>query len=415
MNFKQKGRLIINNNPAAGRASDNVSLRTPFLPDVKVGENLTIFQYMKEIHDLGISARGGESFYNLSFYDEQRFDFEDDFFKYVAGRALPDKIYLGEPSFVLKNPDGEKWLRMELEVESNENVLIVSPMKKNRERYLRELLYNFVVMEERAGRGECGPVSFTVLYSDRTLFESVGFGRLKKCSSFQFRDWGSGAVTQMKSAFWRKLMIECDEKAFVSDVVSEEIVKEFESFLSQGKVSGELWLRRAQVLFDLLKTPSYQNAFGLKGLGKEDATKVMRGVVVAVFDQFIAYGFETKKISLSAFDTKFVVVVGLESIIGLGVDSRSSNVDVLKGFIRESSEYNVHFVVSAANIDDTYSLRTVFNHVICSDLFSSTISQLKIADEYPDTCASILGIYYDATRESDKCRKFKKMKFNGEI
>jgi hypothetical protein len=210
-------------------------------------------------------------------------------------------------------------------------------------------------------------------------------------------------------------MIECDERAFGPGSVSEVVGEEFKTYLSRGKFDGELWLRRAQALYDLLETPSYQNVFGLKGAASKDVLPMIRGIVRSVFDQFIAFGCETKKVTLDVFDTKFVILIGLELILGLGVDSKSMNVEAFKSWTRESPEYKVHFIVTSANLEDTYQIRTSFTHVVCSDLLSSMINQLKILDDYPSACSSVLGVYYNASWEVNKCRKFKKMKLNGEV
>ena len=113
INFKQKGRLIINNNPAKDKNMDeNVHLRTPFLPDIPIGKNRTIFDYMGLLENFGKNAKDSP-FYNLSFYDEEARCYEDTYIYYLKGKVKPTLFYLGEPSFVLRNEDGEKWLRLE--------------------------------------------------------------------------------------------------------------------------------------------------------------------------------------------------------------------------------------------------------------------------------------------------------------
>ena len=408
-NFGQKGRLIINNNPAVGSVEENVNLRTPFLPDVKIGSNRTIFDYMGFLHDLGKASKKSP-YYNISFYDEQRFDFEVDFLEYIRSRVHPKFLYLGEPSFVLHNPDGEKWLRIELITDSNQNILIFSPLKQNRQKFLAMMLYNFIAMQRVYPE-----IGHTVIYADRLLYESLEFSKLQNKQVHYLKEYTNPLYGNIRSAMWRKLMIECDEKAFGPVTPSPESETLLEMISKDSDLSGELWLKRAHCILELLKMQSYINAFGMKGLSGDSLKNQTEMVTIQALLTMKSLKNNFEKIVLDTFPPKFIWILGMESTLGLGVDSRSPNVEDLKSVLRESSEYNVFFIVSAATMEDTSTMRVVFTHVLCSDLQGSHQNQIKTGDEYPDTCADILGIYFNSSWESNKCRKFKKMKFEEEI
>lgn len=177
VNFKQKGRLIINNNPAKDKNEDeNVHLRTPFLPDVRIGDNKTIFEYMSILSDLGKRAKP-TPFYRLSFYDEEARCYEESYVSYLKSKVSPSQFYLGEPSFVLRNKDGESWLRLELKESLGQNILCFSPMEKNRERYIHMLSYNLAEIK-RQGKN----CQIKVFYSNKDFFSKVNIGISKNCN-----------------------------------------------------------------------------------------------------------------------------------------------------------------------------------------------------------------------------------------
>lgn len=130
---------------------------------------------------------------------------------------------------------------------------------------------------------------------------------------------------------------------------------------------------------------------------------------------FISRKAEVAKITIDSFEPTFIFILGLELLSGIGVDSKSKLVEGFKKIINESPEFKVFFIIASGTMEDCGALRSAITHVI---LDASTIqhqSQLKISDHFPDTVDPPLGVYYLATSETNKCRKFKKMIFDKEI
>lgn len=412
-NFKQKGRLIINNNPAKeNNADENVSLRTPFLPDTPDKKDpskyMTLFDYMKELEAVGASAKE-DKFYNLSFYDEEALCYEDKYIKYIEDKVTPNLLYLGEPSFVLRNADGEKWLRLELKEEIAQNILVFSQMKQNRERYMKMLSLNLLDMKKRGV-----PFQSTIIYSNKDSFANINVGLTDK--TFFMREYNAAMESKLTSAIYRRIMVECDDIAFGDVNLVPEDMELFKNTVPNAETyTGELWEKRIQTLLSFFRG-SYGSKFGIDSITNSDKkTAAIMGQVSAVLSSFRALGMDVKKLTVNTLKPQFIFIHGLELIAQLGVDSKTARVEAFKKIINESPEYKVFFIISTSTMEDCYSLRSAITHVLCDNLTSQMQGHLKIADHYPDMCSSSLGIYYLGTAEQNRCRKFKKMIFKGEL
>lgn len=409
INFKQKGRLIINNNPAKDKNMDeNVHLRTPFLPDIPIGKNRTIFDYMSLLESFGKSAKE-KPFYNLSFYDEEARCYEDAYISYLSGKVKPTLFYLGEPSFVLRNEDGEKWLRLELREDIGQNILCFSPMVKNRERYLHMLFYNLV---ELKNSGFLFQVK--IFYTNKETFKRIDVGLTNK--PIYTRDFDSNIESAINAAFWRKIMIECDEIAFSNVSLNDEDMEIFDTVINKNQeYPGELWKKRAQVLFNLLRS-SYKTKLGFQNItDKKKLYSSLCSYIVSILNLYKNMKHDMSKVVLDSFVPQYVFVVGLELLSGVGVDGKTQKVEAFKKIINESPEYKVYFIISTASLEDCYSIRTAITHVLCDNLTTQMQGHLKIADYYPDSVEPFLGVYYLSTAETNRCRKFKKMIYKGEV
>ena len=408
-NYNERGRLIINNNPAKdNNVDENVSLRTPYLPDIKVEENLTLFDYMRELESIGKKAKPSP-FYNLSFYDEEEKCYESKFPQVIDGKSKPNMLYLGEPSFVLRNDDGEKWLRIELKEDVAQNILIYSPMARNRERYLRMLSYNILDMRKQGIDVQC--ITF---YSNKESFSRINMGLAKK--NVYIRDFSSSMESGINSAFYRRVLVECDERAFEEVKLDNTDMELFENTINkENQFPGELWKKRAQVLMDLYRN-QYGSKIGIDAVSNaEKKTSILISHVSAMLNQFKSMKVEVRKLTQNDLKPQFIIISGLEQIGTLGVDSKNKRVEDFKKIINESPEFKVFFIVSTQTMEDCAILRTAFTHVLCDNLNSSMQGHLKIADYYPDQASPALGIYYLSTAEENRCRKFKKMIYEGEI
>lgn len=410
INYKQKGRLIINNNPAKDDNRDeNVQLRTPFLPDVQIGENKTIFKYMELLETIG-GVTKPTPFHNLAFYDEEARWEETEYASYLQGRSNPYQLYLGEPSFVLKNDDGEKWLRLELKPDLNQNILVLTAMLKNRERFLKMIMLNLA-----AARTAGYTFGVNVIYSNKELFKSVDLGLAT--STTYTREYTSELENTLNVMFWRRALIECDELAFGTSKLDQysDIVAVVKPVCIQNGFTSELYLRRASALVQLF-VKSYGSARGLVVSGQvESIAKSICPSILAVLNQFKAKEATTTKLTIDSFDPVYMFLIEVDSLSGIGVDSKTKLVGALKKVIKESPEYKIFFIISTGTLEECTDLRTTFTHVLLDSSTTQHQSQMKLADHFPDTVDTALGVYYLATSESNRCRKFKKMIFEGEI
>lgn len=202
---------------------------------------------MTILENMGKSAKD-TPFYNLAFYDEEaRWDINK-YTEYISDKARPNLLYLGEPSFVLKNDDGEKWLRLELKEDLGQNILLLTAMAKNRERYLYMLMLNLL-----SARNQGHKIQVSIIYANKEMFKSTDLGLCDK--PLYTREYNTSTETACKPFLWRKLMIECDEMAFNKNIKPDEKdLVAFENHIKPtGKFDSELWQRRALILYKMFR------------------------------------------------------------------------------------------------------------------------------------------------------------------
>lgn len=220
----------------------------------------------------------------------------------------------------------------------------------------------------------------------------------------------------INAMLYRKIMIECDELAFQSVKINQEAAKIFQDIVNKNhRYDGELWSKRAQVLWDLFHGP-YLSTLGFSQISNLDERHIsMCRYLYAVFNSYQSIGHEMKKVTIESFVPSYIFILGLEQLSGIGIDGKSARIEAFKKIINESPEYKVFFILSSSTLEDCATLRTAVSHVLCDNLTTQMQGHLKIGDYYPDKTEPFLGIYYLATEEKNRCRKFKKMIYKGEV
>jgi hypothetical protein len=189
----------------------------------------------------------------------------------------------------------------------------------------------------------------------------------------------------------------------------DSLVNKDESF------TGELWRKRAQALITACNT-TYATQYGIAQITDKSKKKTaLAGRVLAMMNALRAMGFEVNKITREALKPQYVIIHGFEQISDLGIDAKMPVLNRFKKLLYTAPENRVFFIISTSTLEDASVLRTCLNHGLMDNLTMQMQGHLKIGDFYPENCAPYLGIYYNSTLESDRCRKFKKMLYKGEI
>ena len=282
-------------------------------------------------------------------------------------------------------------------------------MAKNRDRYIHMISYNLL---ELKNSGLLYQVKF--FYTNKETFKRVNVGLTDK--AVYTRDFDANIESSINAAFWRKIMIECDEIAFGNVSFDAENMEIFDTIINKNQeYPGELWRKRVQVLFNLLQG-TYKTRLGFQNLSdKKKLYSSLCGYIVSILNLYKSLKHDMSKVTLNSFVPQYIFIVGLELLSGIGVDGKTQRVEAFKKIINESPEYRVYFIISTSSLEDCYSIRTAITHVLCDNLTSQMQGHLKIADYYPDSVEPFLGVYYLSTAETNRCRKFKKMIYKGEV
>ena len=109
-------------------------------------------------------------------------------------------------------------------------------------------------------------------------------------------------------------------------------------------------------------------------------------------------------------------LLGVTKLNGLGRDSKTQNVNAMKKLFMDCSEVNVRFIWFASTMEDVTELAKGTRWFILDGAPSNDLNKIKAADEYPAQVSSVLAVLFDTqAKVGEKCLKFKKMIFDGEI
>lgn len=386
-----KGRLIVNTKSDMKNPDDNVHIVIPFCApkDVRYIADTNI-ELGKQMH---MEAK-------KRFYDENAVIREAQETEYLAKfRHDESRVILGEPSFLTDAE--EQCVTIDYSGEGNENVMVISSINKELQRY-------FIMFKKNLERYDC--IKFGLLAEP--AFKQVGAD-----SSFfgdflwDDADMDSEFFELSKSLIYkRRLCLDIDKHIFdlkdtkhtdASDAV-------FYSVFDKGsEMDTELNLCRCYQVFQIV-----YNSASYKKIYPTDAES-MQSLVSACIQNFANCGCAEKRIMNQNYKPYYFMILGLNKVLGLGRDCKGKNVELLKQEMQDCSQVNIRFIVFTTNIEDTGDLRNgckfaIFDHPVASD-----ISRMKVADYYPATVASVLGVLFDMD-DKEHPKKFKKMFFDGE-
>lgn len=126
-------------------------------------------------------------------------------------------------------------------------------------------------------------------------------------------------------------MIECDEIAFSNVSLNDEDMEIFDTVINKNQeYPGELWKKRAQVLFNLLRS-SYKTKLGFQNItDKKKLYSSLCSYIVSILNLYKNMKHDMSKVVLDSFVPQYVFVVGLELLSGVGVDGKTQRLRHLK-------------------------------------------------------------------------------------
>lgn len=393
-NLGRKGRLIFNLNSQAGLKEDNSLVVVPLLTgsmSTEISDSL-----IQRGHELDVTPV-------LQFYDEQDVLFEKDYKKFVMGKdANWSTIYLGEPSFVMK--DAEQCVRLEMDGRDTENICVLTPTNQNLKRYFKMFKYN--IMRDTSVNNLAMIIN--------PMFEDPEFGAQELSDKFVIaeNDWETSTVISVASnvLYKRILCLKVDKQVFVNPQITENSDKIFYSIVEKGsKYDTEIFRSRCCYAINLLNT----DKLIMNGLKINNDNKM--NYIKQMFPMYEKCNSLDTKITIEKMDPVFVWMLGVDRLLGIGRDSKTKFVNELKKFLQDGQQANVRFLMFTQTFDEVTDLKSSFKWYVLDGIPSSEQQKIKCQDDYPEQVGKVLGVLYTSSGEKRGCVKFKKMFLDGEL
>lgn len=399
INANKKGRLIINPLGSNGTIGDNIHYRVPFIPPPM------LLDTFESLHGI---AKGLGATQHLNFYDESDILRESKFLDFRKSKGNDrNKLYLGEPSFVMNDPDGDNTLRIEMTGNDIENILLYMPTSKSLSRYMLMFKYNMMVLE--------GQVHNFIFTADKRLAVELGLKDIA-ANVMDLRESEDPMFWQVWAnlVYRRKLCLEADEIVFSDPTYSEASDKFFYQAVEQGSsLDTQLNRYRAHALMSLMLSQSYTNSMAY-GVANNEADRVEAKIkeLKACIEFYAKNNSEKEQLVYSKLTPLYYWIVSPDKVLGWGRDSKSSKVDRLKKLLLDAVYGNVRFILCSTNMEEI-SLKSAIGHLVMDGISAKQANQVGCPD-YPEQVANVLGVYRNNIGENREAVKFKKMGFDGE-
>lgn len=398
-NKGRRGYMIINREVQKGKEA-NVTVRVPFMPDderLAIGQNI-----IDASNQLGYKTV-------LSFYDAEASISEKEYGMYLQKFQNSSlRILLGEPSFV---KEGEQIVSLDFTGKEMENLLVLAPAALNQQRYFTMLkenvkhfkdVQNIVVSLGEVYTDVCNAKALanpSKMYSEKKTFEN---------------DMISLAFTLISR---RKLCLAIDRLVFENDNPATNANEFYKEFAKGSEIDTEINRQRfAAGMYLLANDAELINQFGLQNvISQDERIRKFSKIVGAAVDSINLYGCKSTMIGKKDFPPIFVWLLGIDKMIGLGRDTRSVNVNKLKKYMQDGTEYGIRFILFSSTLEDMNDLRSGLRWVISDGASVKDIATLKLQDDYPDQITKGLGVLSDLLAPGEKCVKFKKMRLDDEV
>lgn len=400
-NFGKKGYLLFNTNAEGHSKAENVLVRVPYMPDsqrLQIGEHIIktgeLFKYKRP----------------MSFYDEEKTIEESEHLQYLKSFPLDnDSIILGEPSFVM---DGdEKLVRLKFDRKDVENICVLTSGNKNIKRYFGMLRDNMRIHNRKE---QHIVIAADSIFADDCNAKEVATPRMYTESKIFESDMLNIAFSLINR---RKVCIQIDKAIFENGTTYDASFDEifYAYFDHNSKFDTELNKLRSYVFDGLLKSDS-----NIQGMYPTDRVKDDNYVMAQlriILETFETYNSINSQLKVDDMPPIYVWLLGANKIIGLGRDSKSSNVSRLKKAMQDCTQFNIRFIMFTPTMEDIENLLSGIRWFIVDSVQQREIAKIKAQEDFPEQVAGVLGVLYD-TLSADvnhKCIKFKKMVLDGEL
>jgi hypothetical protein len=400
MNLGAKGRLIINTKPGNADKKDNVHYRVPYQGDQEFKEMLL------ELDRIGTEVGFRHKF---SFYNEESLLNEEEFRELISSKGGSNKkIYLGEPSFVMRDKDDDNYVRLEFTGDEIENMMVWCDNSLNVVRYSKMIKENLKAMGSS--------VFVNVISADKKVTTKIGLEELNP-KILDGRDADSPAITAYLGAvYYRKIALEAEEQVFSQQRHTDDNTDTIFYMCFDKGSSYDTMLNRYRCyhVLTLSTENSYVQGLKLGGLSGEDLLEARKKLIINYIKLAEANGCKDQMMTYNHLKPVFNWIVGLDKVLGWGRDSKNNKIENFKKVLQDCSAANIRFILTTTTITDLNGLASGIRYYLMEGV-TDTQARKVGAEEFPETVSSKLGVLFDRYAEGSKePLKFKKMIFMDE-
>lgn len=404
----EKGDLLMNTRPTDIEAGEknNQYYKVPFIPTPM------LIACTKEC------KAKGEYFglpNQVSFYDEdaviKETDFRDTILKIPERKdnKFPEdlRFYLGMPSFIYKDPTGIFNIRFTHR--DYESLLISAGTNIDIERHSKCVKFNL----ERLKKLYPKSISINMAYADMMFVEEVGFNEIidpRLCFKIDStKDVSYKAL--LKGIYQRLLMISTDENAFSIMRTDGKSDKIFEAVKNKYKIKDSKIARvRTYYITKELQNVDKYKLIGINTIS--DTNEDLLNLIGTLLKTYVLMGCEDCKLTLDKLTTQFMIIAGLNNILGLGVDNKSSEVTTLKNAMIMSKNVKVKLILITKTMDDMRELTKLAGFTIVDQLEHNERTRAGLTDPPTDLRP---GIVLFQSLQDKKIMKFKRFTLLSEL
>lgn len=399
LNLGKKGHMIVNLNSAQKPSEEfNINVRVPFIdPQTKTIAKSSI----KAGHDFGVTPI-------LQFYDEFSVEYVPMFKKALNELPCnPNIIYLGEPSCI--NQEIDKRLKINLDTkEPNKNICVVAPIQS-------DLMRHFVMLKENTLRHK-KEITNIVMCLNSVYTDDYDAEELTDKLFFRDRDFkGSQTIAIARSLIYRRMLcLRTDSFVFNPEFTNVDLENSDKLFYQIVQKGSDLDSHTNRLRFYYMKNLLVSEADIAGGFGEMSDEERM-SVLESTLNTYSVYGAKNSCLTQSMIPDLQVWLLGLDRLLGIGIDPKSSNMNALKKLMNDSANANVRFTIFVSTLEELGDINNNIHWYIMDNPITRDLNKAKIQDDYPEQVGSSLAVLVDKFNNAQPCAKFKKLFFDGEI
>lgn len=407
----ERGELLINTEPddKLNGLKNNSYYRVPYIP------SSSLARVTKDCRDLGNKFNIP---INISSYNDKDRLSETEFEEVINSipRRETDKFpldirfYLGAPCFVYR--DEYKLLNIQFTDRDYESMLISAGPNTNLERHAKLIKYNI----SRLQKLYPDKVSSAIVYADYLFEEEVGFQELTIPQKFNKINSVKDAPYRnlINNVYVRLLALNADSHAFRVSRTDENSEAVFEEILKLGGIE-DTKINRVRCYFIMGELKDQDKYKLLNMQVKKPGDTGFNSFVGFVRNMILFYknnGCGDIQLTTQRLTIQFNIIAGLNNILGLGIDSKTSNITALKNALIASKDVRIKFILITKSMDEMKELTKIIGFTLVDQLDYNERTRAGLVDP-PDELLPALCLFQ--TLADKKILKFKKLALNSEL